>query len=47
MKSTTYEINGHTVIILDPVTDEKKRQERLERAAVRFWKAKERSEAKA
>ena len=46
---TTLKIGQHTVIIHDPAeTPEAKarRQERLEKACVRFWQAKEREAVK-
>ena len=47
MTTTTYNFGPHTVIIHDPAdTPEAKarRQERLEKACVRFWEAKEKEE---
>lgn len=49
MLTTHYEINGHCVIINDPVETEEGhqlRQKRLKTAAARFWKAVEKEGVK-
>lgn len=49
MTTTTLKISQHTVHIHDPADTPEakaKRQERLEKACARFWRAKEKGEAR-